>query len=784
MFLVDRSKVGLRAILIGALVAAVSAVSATAVAAAPANFAGASTDGETAFFTTTDKLVPGDTDNRQDLYERSYDPAFERHVTRLVSTGPTGGNDSYPVLYAGASEDGARASFSTEEQLVGADKDRSEDIYERDLGANTTTLVSAGDPSCQSSGCGNAEVDASFSPGGVVPSGEMVFFRSDESLDDSDGDTFLDVYVRDLAAETTTLVSAGSPGCAGLGCGEGNFPATFRGAAADGTLAFFTTVEQLVGADTDNLLDIYRRDLSSGVTALVSGPGTCPALTDCSASYGGASGDGAHAYFETNERLVAADQDNSQDVYDWSTGGPTLVSSGPDGGNGASVAIFAAASFDSTRVYFETDESLVAADQDAANDLYERNGGTTSLVSISPAGGNGGKPASLNWISPDGSTATVLFGTEESLVSSDQDEYQDVYARNGGTVTLRSLAGTGGNGPFNASFAGASNDGAHLFLVTDEPLVPAVDTDSALDVYEVTAGVASLVSTGPLAGKASIPAGLPAGAVAADGSHAFFITEERVTEGDPDAENDVYDHFSGGTLLTSTGNSAPLGPSTPSLSGTDPASPGASLTPRIKGQAQPDTAIKIYGTSDCSGVPAAIGTSADLAGAGIEVAVEAGSSTNFRATATDANGDTSPCSAAVNYVQQTPSPPPPPGTDPGTIPGTDPGSTSPGPGGSDGSGSGRGKGGGIAYRTPDTKITFAPAGVTRVRRPVFRFADPLNEQGSSFKCKLDREAWRTCGSPLKVKRLKLGRHKLRVRAINALGVPDPVPAVRAFKVVK
>jgi hypothetical protein len=753
--------------------------------AAPANFAGASADGERAFFTTTDKLVPGDTDSRQDVYERSYDPALERYVTRLVSTGPTGGNDSYPVLYDGASADGTRVFFSTEEKLVGADKDLSEDVYERDLTVNATTLVSIGDPSCPSANCGDAEVDANFSPGGVIPGGDRVFFRTSEVLDADDGDAFVDLYLRDLEAKTTKLVSAGSAGCANLGCGEGNFAATLRGASADGTVAFLTTDEQLDGADDDNLLDIYRRDLSAGVTTLVSVPGTCPAAADCGASYGGVSADGAHAYFEINERLVGADQDSSQDVYDWSEGGgAALVSIGPDGGNDAGVATFADASFDATRVYFETDESLLTADLDAAPDVYERSGGTTSLISVGPAGGDADSPASLDWVSPDGSTSTVLFGTAEALVSGDQDQFQDVYARSGGTVTLRSLAAAGGNGPYNASFAGASHDGVHVFVVTPEPLVPSADIDTALDVYEITAGVATLISTGPAAVKSSIPAGLPGRAVAADGSHAFFITEERLTEGDPDAENDVYDHFSGGTLLASTGNTAPLGPPTPTLAGTDPASPGASLTPRIKGQAQLGAAIKIYATSDCSGVPIATGTSAGLDSPGIEVAVVAGSSTNFRATATDANGDTSPCSAGIGYTQQASTPPPDPEPDPGGAPGTAPPAT----GGSSGSGSGPGSGGkgkgGIVYKTPDTKITFAPAGVTRVRRPVFRFADSLNEQGSSFKCKLDREAWRNCSSPLKVKRLKLGRHKLRVLAVNALGVPDPDAAIRAFKVVK
>ncbi|TMK56519.1 MAG: hypothetical protein E6G51_09805 [Actinobacteria bacterium] len=770
----------LRAIAAAGLAFVAVAVSVSDAAAAPANFAGASSDGGRVFFTTTDTLVNGDTDSRQDVYERSYDTGLGRYVTRLVSTGPTGGNDAYPVLYDGASADGTRAFFSTEEKLVGVDEDLSEDIYERDLTTNTTSLVSIGDAG------GNGETDANFSPGGVIPGGDKVFFRTSEVLDADDGDTFIDLYIRDLDAGTTTLVSAGSADCANLGCGEGNFAATLRGASVDGTVAFLTTDEQLDAADTDNLLDIYRRDLVAGVTTLVSTSGVCPAAADCSASYGGISLDGAHAYFETSERLVAADQDSSQDVYDWSVGGgPALVSTVPAGANAARTAIFAGASFDASRVYFETDEPLLVADQDSANDVYERSGGTTSLISVGPAGGDADSPASLEWVSPDGSTPTVLFGTDEPLVSGDEDSSQDVYARNGGTVTLRSLAATGGNGPYNASFAAASNDGGRLFVVTAEPLDPAADTDTALDVYEITAGVASLVSTGPAAVKSQVPAGLPTGAVAADGSHAFFITEEPLTEGDLDAENDVYDHSSAGTLLASTGNSIPIGPPTPTLTGTDPASPATSLTPRIKGQAQLGTAIKIYATSDCSGVPVATGTSATLDSPGIEVTVSAGSSTNFRATATDNHGDTSPCSAFIGYTQQGSTPPTSdPGPDPGGASGgSGPTSTPPATDGGSSKGGSRGKGG-ITYLTPDTKITFAPAGVTRVRRPVFRFADPLNEQGSSFKCKLDREAWRGCSSPLKVKRLKLGRHTLRVRAVNALGIPDPAPASRSFKVVK
>lgn len=764
----DNRRVRVRAALI-LLVAccALTALAPASAGAAAASYAGTSEDGETVFFTTTEKLVPGDTDSRADVYQRSYDEALDRYVTRQVSVGPTGGNDAYPALFVGSSENGALAFFATDESLTSEDEDLSEDIYVRDLDQNTTELVSTGDDlTCGE--CGNAEIDASFAQGGVIPSGQKVFFRSAEKLSSADKGSSVDVYVRDLIANSTTLVSAGAA--------EGAFAAAFRAASTDGTKAFFTTDEQLTGNDTDSLIDIYRRDITTGTTVLVSLPGTCPAAADCSASFGGASSDGSHAYFETLERLAPEDEDSSQDVYDWSGGAVSLVS----GGNGLPSATFAGASSDGARVFFETEESLRLEDADQATDVYERVSGTTNLVSTGPEEEDAETPASLEWVSPDGSGSSVLIGTDEQLTENDEDSFYDVYRRAGGTTTLLSVTASSGNGSFNAAFGGASADGSQVFVVTAEPLAGSGDPDTAADIYEVDGAVASLISTGPEAGKSSIPAGLPAGGVSKDGSHVFFITEERVTEADLDAETDVYDRFAGGTRLASTGNSAPIGPPTPSQLATEPGSPGSSLTPKIKGQSDPNTAIKIYTTPDCSGAPVATGTSLQLGGSGIGVTVAAGSTTSFRATATDLNGDTSPCSASVSYTHQEtapPPPPPPPAEEGGSGGGT-------GGGGSSGGSGGNKPKGGIVYVTPHTRITFAPASKTRARRPVLRFTDTTEQPGTTFKCKVDRGRWKGCTSPVKLQKLTLGRHVFQVKGINAIGTLEPAPVKRSFKVVK
>src|SRR4051812_37068490 len=103
----------------------------TASAIAAPSYRGSSDDGQIVFFETDEQLVPGDTDAKRDVYERSYDsdPEIESYVTREVSLGPAGGNDAFNATFERASADGTVVFFSTEEALVEADTDRRSDVY-------------------------------------------------------------------------------------------------------------------------------------------------------------------------------------------------------------------------------------------------------------------------------------------------------------------------------------------------------------------------------------------------------------------------------------------------------------------------------------------------------------------------------------------------------------------------------------------------------------------------------------------------------------------------------
>ncbi|MGI9020518.1 MAG: hypothetical protein ACR2G3_07405 [Solirubrobacterales bacterium] len=82
---------------------------------------------------------------------------------------------------------------------------------------------------------------------------------------------------------------------------------------------------------------------------------------------------------------------------------------------------------------------------------------------------------------------------------------------------------------------------------------------------------------------------------------------------------------------------------------------------------------------------------------------------------------------------------------------------------------------------PETIITRDPGATTTDRTPKFRFKSV--PAGATFECSIDGASFKVCESPHTTKRLSLGRHKFKVRAILG-GVPDPTPAIHKFKVVR
>lgn len=486
-------------------------------------YVGASSDGRRVYFRTSEALVASDTDDCVpagfprpcfDIYER-----FGGTTTQL-STGPTGPNGSFDADFLGNSADGNRVLIGTAEALVSADTDSTcgiagdepcIDIYERS--GSSTTLLTSGPAG------GNGPFHTYFE--GVSTAGSPVAFGTRESLVSTDTDSSEDVY--EHSGTGTAIVSTGPAG------GNGAFDALLSGSSADGSRVFFRTAESLVSSDTDNAGDVYQR--SGGATTIAS-TGPAGGNGALSAHFDGASADGTRVFFTTEESLVSGDTDNQEDVYQRSGGTTTLISTGTSG-NGSQPALFEGASQDGTHVFFRTKSALVATDTDSSSDVYDRSGGTTTLISTGPAGGNGAFDANFSGASVNG--ANVFFTTAERLVSTDVDSSQDLYQRLGGATTLLSTGPVGGNGAFDAYFAGASTDGARVFFHTDEALTSG-DTDSFQDVYERYAGTTTLISSGSNGGQAAFFVD-----TSDDGKHVLFYSPEQLASGDTDSQQDIYD---------------------------------------------------------------------------------------------------------------------------------------------------------------------------------------------------------------------------------------------------
>ena len=84
---------------------------------------------------------------------------------------------------------------------------------------------------------------------------------------------------------------------------------------------------------------------------------------------------------------------------------------------------------------------------------------------------------------------------------------------------------------------------------------------------------------------------------------------------------------------------------------------------------------------------------------------------------------------------------------------------------------------------PETRIDRQPKDKLKVKKTAtvtYEFSS--DEPGSTFRCKIDGKPEAPCSSPLKLKKLKKGKHSFEVTAVDAAGNADPTPATDTFKV--
>ncbi len=274
------------------------------------------------------------------------------------------------------SADGAVVAFLTKASLIASDTNNKVDVYVRDVAAGTTTLVSRGDgvtgtladddavrPAISGDG-GRVAWDSeatNLGDGGVagqsnvheriLATGHTLLLSRDQGGQPATGDSRsaaldqtgtvaaftlgLHVYVRDLAAASTTLVDRGS-GPVGTAA---DLPSGEPSISRDGhVVAFTSSATNLPGSGADHLDQVYVRDLPTSLTTLVSrADGPTGARASAASDAPQISGDGSAVAFISKAPSLASFvfPDTEQTWVRYLATGGTVFASRANGPSGA-----------------------------------------------------------------------------------------------------------------------------------------------------------------------------------------------------------------------------------------------------------------------------------------------------------------------------------------------------------------------------------------------------------------------------------------------------------------
>jgi len=418
------------AALILAVIAAVPSLVPAAAAGegdAPSFSPDISADGATvAFASRAATLAAGDTNGTEDVLVHGE----EIGRASVASDGTEGDGPSFSPSVSG---DGRYVAFESEATtLVAGDTNGVLDVFLRDLGGGTTTRVSVASDGTPGDG-------RSFNPS-MSGDGRFVAFGSEAAnLVPGDTNATEDVFVRESATGRTTLVSVASDDTPGDGrsfspsvSGDGRF------------VAFASFATNLVPGDTNGAADVFVHDRESGRTTRAgAAEGDGRSFSPSMSPDGGTV---AFASFATN--LVPGDTNEALDVFvhDLTSGSTDRVSVASDGTQADGLTFSPAISADGRFVAFKSEATnLVAGDTNGADDVFvhDRTTRRTMRVSVDTAGRQADGASVGPSITADG-RFVAFSSSATNLVPEDRNGVSDVFVHDritGRTTRSSALSG-------------------------------------------------------------------------------------------------------------------------------------------------------------------------------------------------------------------------------------------------------------------------------------------------------------------------------------------------------
>lgn len=379
-------------------------------------------------------------------------------------------------------------------------------VYERDLNAGTTRIVSRDGNGTVLSGAGISELDLS-ADGSRVIVGKKVGT-------DAQGNEYVHPYMYvGSAAKGVDLAPGSTSGV------------LYAGMSADGSVVYFTTPDQLLPEDEDTSADLYRATVSPAGTldlslvtgnsaaacdpvANTNGPhwNTTGGAANCDAvAIGGGGGvvsRGGSVYFLSPETFGGEGTADQPNLYAAAPGGsPHLVATlEPDNplvlDSVATSATRRTGDFQATAngafAVFTSALPLTGTGNFGFRSVFRYDAGTGKLAcsSCDTTGTSDHTYAGNATLAPSGLSVledgSVFFTTPFPLVLNDANGRADVYeATPSGTQELISS----GTGSFDAGLLTVSADGTDAFFFTHDTLAPEEDKNGQLmKIYDARVG--------------------------------------------------------------------------------------------------------------------------------------------------------------------------------------------------------------------------------------------------------------------------------------------------------
>jgi len=368
-----------------------------------------------AYASEADNLVPGDTNDRADVFLRDLDKGTTTRIS-ISSAGTQGNHDSIePVISANGRFVAYRSRASN---LVPGDTNRSADIFVFDRKNKTTTRVSVRSDGGQAN-------SFSWNPS-LSGDGRFVAFDSFASnLVANDTNQASDVFVFDRQNQSVSRVSLSQTGAQ---ANDDCFGSQISSNAA--TVAFVSSADNLTRGDENDANDVFIRDRTEAITLRVSlatdadevsGDSYAPSL----------SADGQIIAFTSEvNRIVPGDNNDREDVFVFSRKDNTLVvisfsGNGRQRGNSGSPSVSSTGRF----VAFQSAaRNLVSEDSNRVSDIFvhDLQKRTTRRASLSSSGNQANGPSFAPHISANGDF--VVYVSEASnLVDNDDNDEPDVF---------------------------------------------------------------------------------------------------------------------------------------------------------------------------------------------------------------------------------------------------------------------------------------------------------------------------------------------------------------------